>query len=144
MRRRARSCRFVSSDFSIEIYITDNKQIMLDSTYSPLYVHCLNGSEVTGLAMTSLRKVQMWATPSILSELMRFSESHHSFDRFLEEFAGEVVIPREPVKWLWQGLKDEDGLPPLGCGVKITYVDIRLDEKYRGKQSEKIKKLGDR
>lgn len=106
---------------------------MLDSAYSPLYVHCLNGSEITGLAMTSLRKVQCWATPSIISERMRYSESHHSFDRFLEEFSGEVVIPKEPVDWLWQGLKDEDGLPPLGCGVKIKYIDTDLGGKHREK-----------
>lgn len=119
-------------------------QIMLNSAYAPLYVHCLNGSEITGLAMTSLRKVQLWATPSVLSELMRFSESHSSFDRFLEEFSGEVTIPMEPVRWLWQGLKDEDGLPPLGCGVKIKYVDTRLEERYQQKRSEKAKKLEDR
>lgn len=119
-------------------------QIMLNSAYTPLYVHCLNGSEVTGLAMMSLRKVQLWATPSVLSELMRFSESHSSFDRFLEEFVGEVTIPEQPVRWLWQGLKDEDGLPPLGCGVKIKYVDTRLEERYQQKRTEKAKKLEDR
>lgn len=75
---------------------------------------------------------------------MRFSESHSSFDRFLEEFSGEVTIPMEPVRWLWQGLKDEDGLPPLGCGVKIKYVDTRLEERYQQKRSEKAKKLEDR
>ncbi|KAH8150354.1 uncharacterized protein LAJ45_05565 [Morchella importuna] len=112
--------------------------VVLEAKNSPLYVHCLNGSEITGLAMTALRKVQCWATPSIISERMRYSETHHSFDRFLEEFSGEVTIPRECVEWLWAGLRDDDGLPPLGCGVTINFIDERLGEKHRARIEKAI------
>lgn len=86
--------------------------------------------------MGSLRKVQLWATPSILSELMRFSESHTSFDVFLEEFRGPVTIPKAPVKWLWQGLKDEDEFPPLEQRVGIKYEDQALEWRRLEKVAE--------
>ncbi|RPB02218.1 hypothetical protein L873DRAFT_1763082 [Choiromyces venosus 120613-1] len=105
-------------------------QIILDNTRGPLYVHCLNGSEVTGLAMASLRKVQLWATPAIVSEMMRFSETHSSsFDLFLEEFVGPVTIPKTPTNWLWQGIAEETGFLPHISKVHIQYENNAHEHK---------------
>ncbi|KAL7270433.1 protein-tyrosine-phosphatase [Rhizina undulata] len=115
-------------------------EIMLDSTNAPLFVHCLNGSEVAGLAMASLRKLQFWQTPTIFSELMRFSENHRSFEVFLEEFNGEIEIPVQTVSWLWRGLKDEEGLGPMIHGVGYRYSDQRMEAK-RKKEMQRLERL---
>jgi len=121
-------------------------EIILCSTNSPIYVHCLNGSEATGLVMACLRKLQFWATQCIFSELQRFSELHNSFEAFLEGFVEEVEIPERPVGWLWQGMKDGDGI--IGRHrVGIRYKNYNLETKRRGRlmreEESRTDELGD-
>ncbi|KAF8423646.1 tyrosine phosphatase family-domain-containing protein [Tirmania nivea] len=102
--------------------------IILDSKNSPVYIHCLNGSEATGLVMACLRKLQFWAASCIFSELQRFSELHNSFEAFLEGFVEEIEIPEQTVGWLWQKMKDADGV--IGRHrVGIRYKDKDLEGK---------------
>ena len=104
------------------------KQTLLSTPNLPIYIHCLNGSEATGLVMACLRKLQFWAAPCIFSELQRFSELHNSFEAFLEGFVEEVEIPEQAVEWLWQGMKDSDGV--IGRHrVGIRYKNKELDAK---------------
>lgn len=101
---------------------------MTDASHAPLYVHCLNGSEITGLAVATLRKIQFWDSSAIISELMRFSDHHSSFDLFLEGLIGEYNVPRNVTPWLWQGIKDEDGMGPVRHRVSVKYLDAKLEE----------------
>ncbi|RPB18468.1 hypothetical protein L211DRAFT_796665 [Terfezia boudieri ATCC MYA-4762] len=103
-------------------------EIILDSKNSPVYIHCLNGSEATGLVMACLRKLQFWAAPCIFSELQRFSELHNSFEAFLEGFVEEIEIPGQTVGWLWQKMKDAEGV--IGRHrIGIRYKDRDLEGK---------------
>ncbi|KAF8477431.1 tyrosine phosphatase family-domain-containing protein [Kalaharituber pfeilii] len=103
-------------------------EIILFSDHSPIYVHCLNGSEATGLVMACLRKLQFWAPQCILSELQRFSELHNSFEAFLEGFIEEIEIPEKSVEWLWQGMKDSEGV--IGRHrVGVRYKNSELEKR---------------
>jgi len=78
--------------------------------------------------MACLRKLQFWAAPCIFSELQRFSELHNSFEAFLEGFVEEIRIPEQAVGWLWQKVKDADGV--IGRHrVGIRYKDRDLEGK---------------
>ncbi|KAI8979201.1 protein-tyrosine phosphatase, partial [Mycotypha africana] len=46
-------------------------QIMIDPNNLPLYVHCLDGADVTGLVVACLRKLQMWGVSSAMEEFSR-------------------------------------------------------------------------
>ena len=46
--------------------------VLLNHDNHPLFVHCLDGSNVTGLAIMCLRKMQMWKRPVIVTEFTRF------------------------------------------------------------------------
>ncbi len=45
--------------------------ILLDRRNHPIYVHCLDGVEVTSTLVACMRKVQAWSNPAILAELGR-------------------------------------------------------------------------
>jgi len=124
---------------------------LLDRNNSPLYIHCLNGSGVTSLAICALRKLQLWTHPTIFSEMLRFSDIHTSSERFLESFGSpesdvQITIPKSPVSWLWQGLLDaesllpvtSDGLHGLSWGIRVQYEDRELEEKRRAREEEAI------
>ena len=65
--------------------------LLVDSTLSPLYIHCLDGTLVTGVVIMSLRKIQMWDSISYYSEASRFlKEENISFEEkdFVDKFTG--------------------------------------------------------
>lgn len=41
---------------------------MIDPDGLPVFVHCLDGRIVTGVAMMALRRLQMWTLPSTITE----------------------------------------------------------------------------
>lgn len=54
---------------------------------------------------------------------------HNSFEAFLDGFTiEEICIPVETPPWLWQGMKDEDGV--IGPHrFRIKYLDSNLERK---------------
>ncbi|ORY93095.1 protein-tyrosine phosphatase [Syncephalastrum racemosum] len=54
-------------------------QIIIDPANHPLYIHCLDGADVTGLVIACLRKLQMWSTSSAMSEFSRYIILMHFF-----------------------------------------------------------------
>lgn len=79
---------------------------VIETTFKPTlilgyYVHCLNGSEVTGLC-GGIRKLQLWASQC---ELQHNCEQHDSFDVFLDGFVAEVEIPNSRWDGFGMGLK---------------------------------------
>ncbi|KAI9808383.1 MAG: hypothetical protein M1827_007480 [Pycnora praestabilis] len=137
--------------------------VILDREQSPLYIHCLNGSETTSLAICALRKLQFWTHPTIFSEMLRFSDIRTSSEIFLDRLGirdnGIIVrIPKAPVPWLWQGLLDEEGLLPVsimsrieapGMMIMIAYDDedlgskrkVRFDTVEQGGNSRSMNKI---
>ncbi|XXQ37004.1 Tyrosine specific protein phosphatases domain-containing protein [Plasmodiophora brassicae] len=81
-------------------------QIIIDPSTLPCYVHCLDGVNVTGVVFACLRKLQNWVRSSIINEFCRFTfgrEMSVEEVQFLDDFDGEVVVPREVPDWLWNG-----------------------------------------
>eukprot|EP01112_Ceratiomyxa_fruticulosa_P015405 TRINITY_DN4523_c0_g1_i2.p1 TRINITY_DN4523_c0_g1~~TRINITY_DN4523_c0_g1_i2.p1 ORF type:complete len:279 (+),score=58.81 TRINITY_DN4523_c0_g1_i2:233-1069(+) len=81
-------------------------QIIIAPENMPLYIHCLDGANVTGIVIMCLRKLQNWNLSAIYSEFSRFTrESYISSaeSEFVETFKAEISIPSVIPKWLWQG-----------------------------------------
>lgn len=89
-------------------------QYLMVPNLQPIYVHCLDGADVTGLVVACLRRVQLWSRTAILSELSRclmrtsgvISSDQSSFiDRFSSfgpsATVKEVKIPSTVPAWLW-------------------------------------------
>ncbi|KAG0170660.1 hypothetical protein DFQ30_002175 [Apophysomyces sp. BC1015] len=82
-------------------------QIIIDPANHPLYIHCLDGADVTGLVVACLRKLQMWSASSAMSEFSRYLHTNviasEEFE-FVENFKNfEVTIPSILPQWLWGG-----------------------------------------
>ncbi|KAI9321883.1 tyrosine phosphatase family-domain-containing protein [Dichotomocladium elegans] len=82
-------------------------QIIIDPANHPLYLHCLDGANVTGLVVACLRKLQMWSISSAMCDFSRFMHgtviSQEEFE-FVENFKNfEVTIPSTIPSWLWGG-----------------------------------------
>ncbi|KAJ3199914.1 hypothetical protein HDU67_002428 [Dinochytrium kinnereticum] len=82
---------------------------MTDASKLPMYIHCLDGTTVTGVMIMLLRRLQVWSIPCAVAERARFlggggavaAEEVEFVERFSGEFelANPLVIPR----WLWGG-----------------------------------------
>ncbi|ODV77472.1 protein-tyrosine phosphatase [Suhomyces tanzawaensis NRRL Y-17324] len=96
-------------------YIIHNK-------YAPVYIHCLNGGQVTSLVIACLRKLQFWSSISIFNEFINFTTNITVNDRsFVEGFKGEISIHSEDkVEWLWVGMSK---------GVIGAHPRIKVSEK---------------
>ncbi|RLV94819.1 putative tyrosine-protein phosphatase OCA6 [Spathaspora sp. JA1] len=79
---------------------------MIHNKHQPVYVHCLNGGQVTSLLVACLRKLQFWSLISIFNEFINFTTNITVNDRsFVEGFKGEINIdPDDKVDWLWVGV----------------------------------------
>ncbi|CAI5757118.1 unnamed protein product [Candida verbasci] len=74
--------------------------------YQSVYIHCLNGGQVTSLLVACLRKLQLWSAISIFNEFINFTTNITVNDRnFVESFTGEIEVDEEDkVDWLWVGV----------------------------------------
>ena len=69
----------------------------------PIYIHCLNGSNVTHQIIMSLRKLQYWSYDSIENEFQRYCEEFSKDEKeFLHDWKGEIRIENQKLlpKWL--------------------------------------------
>ncbi|KAJ2489648.1 protein-tyrosine-phosphatase [Coemansia sp. RSA 2050] len=73
----------------------------------PLYLHCLDGSNVTGVVIMCLRKLQLWRVASMQSEYLRFEQDGEIIpeeSEFVEAYSGRgLVLPNPYAEWLWPG-----------------------------------------
>lgn len=97
--------------------------LMIHEKYSPVYIHCLNGGQVTSLIIACLRKLQFWSSISIFNEFINFTTNITVNDRnFVEGFKGEINIDRsDRVDWLWVGMSKD---------VVEKHPRIRVNEHY--------------
>ncbi|CAO3673208.1 unnamed protein product [Umbelopsis ramanniana] len=82
-------------------------QTIIDPTNLPIYIHCLDGSDVIGLVVACLRKLEMWNTTSAMGEYLRYLRSNvisPEVFEFVEKFHNlDVTIPTSLPHWLWGG-----------------------------------------
>jgi tyrosine-protein phosphatase OCA6 len=118
-----RKKREVPIDYSIVVRALE---LMIDLDHSPLYIHCLNGGQVSSLVVACFRKLSFWSSVSIFSEFLVYTNSINLHDRtFVENFRAEITVPKNKVTWIWRGLsKDIVGNHPT-----LTFVHTH-DRKY--------------
>lgn len=80
--------------------------LMIHEQNSPLYIHCLNGGQVSSLIVACLRKVQFWSSIAIFNEFINYTTSITVNDRsFVDGFEGVIEVNNnDKVTWLWMGL----------------------------------------
>lgn len=102
---------------------------MIHQTFTPVYLHCLNGGQVTSLVIACLRKLQFWSSIAIFNEFINFTTNITVNDRtFVEGFKGEISIqPNDKADWLWVGLSK--GVVGNHPKIKVTEdsSDLRID-----------------
>jgi len=94
--------------------------IMIQPARLPVYLHCLDGSEATGLVICCLRRLQAWDSECSTNEFCRYSRTGEMLTteaKFVQSFK-EIEIPEgEPPAWLWQGKLPEERHP----FIKLTH-----------------------
>jgi tyrosine-protein phosphatase OCA6 len=102
--------------------ILEALNLMIHKEYGPVYIHCLNGGQVTSLVIACLRKVQFWSSIAIFNEFINFTSNITVNDRsFVEGFKGEINLnSKDKVDWLWVGMSK--GV--IGNHPKIRVTDV--------------------
>ncbi|RHZ88475.1 hypothetical protein Glove_22g18 [Diversispora epigaea] len=111
-------------------------QILIDPTNHPIFIHCLDGADVTGLVVACLRKLQMWSIPSVMGEFLRYLRGGViSFEEseFIEKFSAEIEIPYTIPSWLWEGKVTFEKHPTL----KLKFKDPGMIEQFEQKKQKK-------
>lgn len=75
-----------------------------DASNLPLYVHCLDGANTTGLVVMALRKLQNVNAEEAIAEFVRHSRNNefsHDEDRFLAKFRDFELDSVDLPPWLW-------------------------------------------
>lgn len=106
---------------------------IIHNEYTPVYIHCLNGGQVTSLVVACLRKLQFWSSISIFNEFINFTTNITVNDRsFVEGFKGEINInPSDKADWLWVGMSE---------GILSSHPRIRItkSQDYNENKRENI------
>lgn len=99
--------------------------IAIHQQHAPVFIHCLNGGQVTSLVVACLRKVQFWSSIAIFNEFINYTTSITVNDRsFVDGFEGDVDVDNdEKAEWLWAG---------LSRGVVSSHPSIKFIEKSEG------------
>lgn len=101
--------------------ILEALNFMIHVELAPVYIHCLNGCQVTSLVVACLRKLQFWTSITIFNEFINFTTNITVNDRnFVEGFKGDISVnPETKADWLWVGLSK---------GVVENHPKIRVTE----------------
>ncbi|OLY84732.1 putative tyrosine-protein phosphatase [Smittium mucronatum] len=88
--------------------VSKSLQIITDPANNPVYYHCMNGSNVSGLLSMCLRKLQLWIQHSYEIEFIRFERNGELISDetdFVDEYKGADLILSNPYAlWLWPHL----------------------------------------
>ncbi|XBA49211.1 hypothetical protein SBP28_003750 [Candidozyma auris] len=100
--------------------VLETLDYMIHSEHAPVYVHCLNGGQVTSLVIACLRKLQFWSSIAIFNEFINFTTSITLNDRsFVDGFRGEISVRSDSkCDWLWEGLSK--GIVGSHPNIKVT------------------------
>jgi len=103
---------------------------------TPIYIHCLDGANVTGVVVMCLRKLQNWSLSAIFTEFSRFTRANYISSvesEFVETFKAEIEIGSKIPLWLWQGER---------CAKHPT-LKLKLLNTFEWAQESKSKKKKD-
>ncbi|ODV63392.1 protein-tyrosine-phosphatase ASCRUDRAFT_29007 [Ascoidea rubescens DSM 1968] len=107
-------------------------EIIINSDYSPLYIHCLTGSHITSLIVACLRKISFWSSVSIFNEFINYSATINFADRsFVEKFEGDIFVPEDKINWIfWNGFPRETVLDTFS-------IKLIKSQKENGNEKER-------
>ncbi|KAJ2759154.1 protein-tyrosine-phosphatase [Coemansia sp. BCRC 34490] len=93
--------------------VSRSLELITDPARAPLYIHCLDGSNVTGVTIMCLRKLQLWRVASYQNEYLRFEQNGEIVpeeSEFVDAYAGRALcLPNPYVGWLWPGREKSGG-----------------------------------
>ncbi|KAJ2785177.1 protein-tyrosine-phosphatase [Coemansia interrupta] len=109
-------------------------ELLTNPAHAPLYLHCLDGSNVTGLIIMCLRKLQLWRVASYQNEYLRFElngEIIPEESEFVEAYDGAGLVLSNPyAEWVWPGRTSLDvNLLPFDNGVHPVLPAVRLAQR---------------
>lgn len=98
--------------------------LIIHKQHAPVFIHCLNGGQVTSLIVACLRKVQFWSSIAIFNEFINYTTSITAIDRaFVDGFEGEIEVDDEDkADWLWQG---------LNRGITSSHPSLKFKNKIK-------------
>ncbi|KAJ5076884.1 tyrosine-protein phosphatase oca6-related [Anaeramoeba ignava] len=119
--------------------VAKNLEYLIDPKNFPIYIHCLNGINNTGLIIMCLRKLQNWSSSSIFFEFRRYSKrGGESTDekQFVEEFRSKIQIPNSIPSWLWTGkfIKNHPTIRIVLSEKILTEIQKDLEQKENEKK----------
>mmetsp|Transcript_35826 Transcript_35826/g.88163 ORF Transcript_35826/g.88163 Transcript_35826/m.88163 type:complete len:322 (-) Transcript_35826:688-1653(-) len=77
-------------------------QTIIKPSKLPLYIHCLDGTDVTGLIICCLRRLQAWHKDAVDNEFLRFSRTGElTVEKLVASFKEIEISEEEPPSWLW-------------------------------------------
>ncbi|KAJ2701584.1 protein-tyrosine-phosphatase [Coemansia sp. IMI 203386] len=109
-------------------------ELLTDPTHAPLYLHCLDGSNVTGVIVMCLRKLQLWRVASYQNEYLRFEQDGEIIpeeSEFVEAYNGEGLVLANPyAQWLWPSRVSADANAlPFERGMHPVVPLVRLRQR---------------
>ena len=111
-------------------------ELLIDSRNSPIYIHCLDGGNVTSQVIMCLRKLQNYDMKSIFDEAKKYTEKISDDEKnFLKNYKGTIkVVEEENIQsWLYE--------PWWKSNSEMVHPTFNLIYSYKRKQKkEKIEK----
>ncbi|KAJ1962719.1 protein-tyrosine-phosphatase [Dipsacomyces acuminosporus] len=116
-------------------------ELVTDPARAPLYIHCLDGSNVTGVVIMCLRKLQLWRVASYQNEYLRYEQDGEIIpeeSEFVESYTGKgLVLPNPYVQWLWPRLpmpaasasSSGDSSLPFQNGIHPVMRHVKLKQR---------------
>ncbi|KAJ2744264.1 protein-tyrosine-phosphatase [Coemansia sp. BCRC 34301] len=109
-------------------------ELVISPDTMPLYLHCLDGSNVTGVVIMCLRKLQLWRVASLQNEYLRFEQDGEIIpeeSEFVEAYSGRgLVLPNPYAEWLWPGRAAADvNVLPFKNGTHPVVPHTRLRQR---------------
>jgi tyrosine-protein phosphatase OCA6 len=93
-----KSYHFKASQWKETISLSDEQvnqiiEILIDNRNSPIYIHCLDGGNVTSQVIMSLRKLQNYDLKSIFDEAKKYTEKISDDEKnFIKNFKGTIKV----------------------------------------------------
>eukprot|EP00743_Colponemidia_sp_Colp-15_P009071 GILK01009897.1.p1 GENE.GILK01009897.1~~GILK01009897.1.p1 ORF type:complete len:262 (+),score=31.94 GILK01009897.1:75-860(+) len=115
-------------------------ELMIDQDNLPLYLHCLDGTNLTGICIMALRKLQHWDLAALVSEFTRFTHNQEiSSDesQFIERLKLELQLPMTLPKWLFGGVRISKHVNPM---IKFQTVEETKEDKKEQRREHRHRK----
>lgn len=112
--------------------VTKIIEMLIDTRNHPIYIHCLDGCNVSANVIMALRKVQHFQFSSIIQEAKRYTGGEMSSEEieFLKNWKGEIKVPEGFLpKWLWQNWWQRDST--------ANHPTVKLKQTNKKKKAQK-------